>query len=41
MNLSDRTAANYLMLKMTKPAARMAGKLAKPTLLALVSYHTS
>jgi hypothetical protein len=28
------------MLKMTKPvAARMAGELAKPTLLTLVSYH--
>jgi hypothetical protein len=41
MNFSDRTAANCLMLKTTKPAtACMTGELSKPALLALVSCHT-
>jgi hypothetical protein len=40
MNLSDRTAVDCLTLKITKPAARLAGELAKPMLLALVFLIT-
>jgi hypothetical protein len=31
MNLSDRTTGNHLMLKMTKPAARLAGERCRPS----------